>query len=232
MKQIIVIGGGGMSREPDNLALDRYIIEQTVKPRPAVCFLPTASGDSPSLIVEFYTIFSQLGCRASHLPLFGPLPSDLESFILEQDVVYVGGGRTRNMLALWRDWGLEEILQKALEDGVILSGVSAGGICWFQQAVTMVSGNLSVLECLGFLDNSCCPHYDYQAERRSIYHKFIEQGDISPGYAIEDGVALHFADGKLQQVVKSRPEAQAYYVEKISGELIERPLESTYLLGD
>lgn len=232
MGQIIAIGGGGMSMETDNLALDSYILEQTGKPRPAVCFMPTASGDSPGMIVEFYTAFSQLECSVSHLSLFGSLPLDLESFILEHDVVYVGGGRTRNMLALWREWGFVEILKRALDEGVILSGVSAGGICWFQQAVTMVSGRLSVLDCLGFLNNSCCPHYDTKHERRSTYHQFLTQGDILQGFAVEDGMALHFVDGELQQVVRSRPEAKAFFVENVSGEVKEHPLESIYLLDD
>ena len=232
MGQIIAIGGGGLSLQPDNLALDRYVLEQTGKPRPAICFLPTAAADSPDSIVEFFSAFSQLECRASYLSLFGSIPSDLESFVLEHDVVYVGGGRTRNMLALWREWGLVEILHKALEERVILSGVSAGGVCWFQQAVTMVSGTLGVLEGLGFLGGSCCPHYDSQAARRSAYHQFVAQGDILPGFGIDDGVALHFVDGELQRVVRSRPDAQAYVVERISGEVTERPLESTYLLGD
>jgi peptidase E len=160
------------------------------------------------------------------------MPSDLESFVLEHDVAYVGGGRTRNMLALWREWGLVEILHKAIEGRVISSGVSAGGVCWFQQAVTMVSGSLGVLECLGFLDGSCCAHYDSQAARRSAYHQFVAQGNILPGFGIDDGVALHFVDGELQRVFRSRPEAQAYVVERSFGEVTERPLESTYLLGD
>ena len=209
MTQIIAIGGNGLSTEANDLALNRYVLEQTGKPRPAVCFLPTATGDSADSIVEFYTTFSLLECRTSHLSLFGKLPSDLASFILEQDVVYVGGGRTRNMLALWREWGLAAIFREALAEGVILSGVSAGAICWFQQAVSMVSGSFEVQACLGFLPGSCCPHYDSQPERRPAYHQFVAQGDILPGLAVDNGAALHFVDGELQEVVASRMEAQA-----------------------
>ena len=230
MEQIIAIGGGGFSMEPANLALDRYVLEQTGKPRPAICFLPTAAGDSSDLTVKFFSAFSQIECRPSYLSLFGSIPADLESFVLEHDVVYVSGGRTRNMLALWREWGLVKTLRKALEEGVILSGVSAGGVCWFQQAITKTSGSLGILECLGFLGGSCCPHYDSQAERRSFYHQSIAQGDILPGFGLDDGVALHFVDGELQRIVRSRPEAQAYVVEIISGVVTERLLESISLL--
>ena len=229
MEQIIAFGGGGLSMNPDDLAMDRYILEQTGKSQPSVCFLPTAEGDSPESIVEFFSAYSQLACRPSYLALFGTIPSDLEAFVLEHDAIYVGGGRTRNMLALWREWGLVEILSKALKKGVVLSGVSAGAVCWFQQTVTMVPGKLGVLECLGFLDGSYCPHYEGPSAQRSAYHQVVEQGDILPGFGVGDGAALHFVDGKLHRVVRSRPESLAYAVEKIAGEVIARPLESTYL---
>jgi len=232
MEQIIAFGGGGLSMNPDDLAIDRYILHQTGKQRPAVCFLPTAEGDSPDSIVEFFSAYSQLECRVSYLALFGKIPSDLEAFVLEHDVIYVGGGRTRNMLALWREWGLVEIFHKALKKGVILSGVSAGAVCWFQETMPAASGSRRVLECLGFLKGSYCPHYDGQAERRSAYQQFVVQGDILPGYGVDDGAALHFIDGKLHRIVSSRPEAKAWYVEKITGEVVERLLESSYLLDN
>ena len=231
MEQIIAVGGNGLAREPEVLALNRYVLEQTGKPRPAVCFLPTATGDSADEIVKFYSAFSPLECRPTYLSLFGDLPSDPESFLLEQDVIYVGGGRTRNMLALWREWGLVEILHKALEEGVILSGVSAGAICWFKQAVSMVSGNLSVLDCLGFLPGSLCPHYDSQPARQPVYKQFLAQGEILPGFGVGYGVALHFVDGELVQGGASRPESQAYLVEIDAGEVTKRPLETLVLPG-
>ena len=106
------MGGGGFSMEPDNLALDRYILEQSNKPAPSVCFLPTASGDADGYIVNFYSAFAKLECKPSHLSLFRLPTADLESFILEQDIIYVGGGNTRSMLALWDEWGLDKILHK------------------------------------------------------------------------------------------------------------------------
>jgi len=232
MKQIIALGGGGFSMEPDNLALDRYILKQINKSRPAVCFLPTASGDAEGYIVNFYAAFTKLDCRPSHLSLFNLPTADLESFVLEQDIIYVGGGNTRSMLALWREWSLDKILYQAWQQGVILSGLSAGAICWFEQGVTdSVPGRLGTLNCLGFLPGSCCPHYDGEAERRPAYQRLLSHCEILPGYGIDDGVALHFVDQELNHVVTSRPRARAYLVKRITDQVVkERPLPSIYLL--
>jgi len=233
MRRIIAMGGGGFSMEPDNLALDRYVLEQTGKPRPAVCFLPTAGGDPADYVVNFYAAFTKLDCQPSHLSLFRPPTADLQSLILEKDVVYVGGGNTRSMLALWREWGLDEILREAWDRGVVLAGLSAGAICWFEQGVTdSMPGRLGPLTCLGFLPGSCCPHYDGQAERKPAYHRLLSQGEILPGFGVDDGAALHFAGQELKCVVSSRPNARAYVVEKTAEGVKERPLESIYLLED
>jgi peptidase E len=231
MKQIIAMGGGGFSMEPDNLALDRYILEQTNKPSPSVCFLPTASGDADGYIVKFYSAFAKLDCRPLHLSLFRSPTADLESFVLEQDIIYVGGGNTRSMLALWREWRLDEILRQAWHQGIILAGLSAGAICWFEQGLTdSVPGRLETLDCLGFLPGSCCPHYDGEKERRPAYHRLLLHGKILPGFGIDDGAALHFTNRESKQVVTSRLGAKAYFVDTISAEVKEQPLESRFLL--
>jgi dipeptidase E len=230
MKQIIAMGGGGFSMEPDNLALDRYVLAQTGKARPRVCFLPTASGDAESYVVNFYTAFTQLDCQPSHLFLFRVPTADLTSFVLEKDAIYVGGGNTRSMLALWREWGLDRILKTAWENGIVLAGLSAGAICWFEQGVTdSVPGRLGPLDCLGLLPGSCCPHYDGETERRPAYQRLIATGNISSGYGIDDGVALHFDDQALRCIVSSRRTAKAYRVAKTAGGVEERELEAVYL---
>ncbi len=218
-KQIIALGGGGFSMEPDNLALDRYILKQARVAEPKVCFVPTASGDSDDYVRRYYASFDTLPCTASHLSFFHSPRSDLESFIMEQDVIYVGGGNTRNLLAIWRDWGLDHILRSALEQGVVLSGVSAGSICWFEQGVTdsmMPTGSaeLASIPCLGFLPNSNCPHYDGETYRRPEYHRLLQAGTISNGWAADDGVGLHFIDGELDSIISSRPNASAYWVQR------------------
>ena len=233
MKQIIAMGGGGFSMEPGNPAMDRYIRDQSGKAHPKVCFLPTAGGESPEYIIRFYEAFTALECHPSHLSLFSLLTADLASFLLEKDIIYVGGGNTKSMLALWREWRLDEILRQAWEAGVVLAGLSAGAICWFEQGVTdSVPGQLGPLDCLGYLEGSCCPHYDAETERRPAYHRLLRTGAIEPGYALDDGAALHFIGESLHRVVTSRPEAQAHAVKVVAGDIREQSLENTYLLSD
>jgi peptidase E len=232
MQQIIAMGGGGFSMEPNNLALDRYIIAQTGKARPAVCFLAQASGEARDYIINFYKAFNELDCRAAHLSLFTPHTADLEGFLLTQDVIYVGGGNTKSMVALWREWGLEALLRKACEQGVILAGISAGANCWFEQYLTdSVPGQLTVLNGLGYLQGSCTPHYDGEANRRPDYTRLVATGGIMAGFAFDDGAAGHFIDGKLHKVVSSRPNAKGYYVGVLDGGAAEKTLDTQYLGG-
>jgi dipeptidase E len=223
-RQIIALGGAGFAVEPENLALDRYILAQARVPEPAVAFIPTASGDSDNYTVRFYTAYLGLPCRPSHLPLFRRTP-DLRSYLLAQDVIYVGGGNTKSMLAVWREWSLPEVLREAWESGVVLAGISAGAICWFEQGVTdSFADQLRVLDCLGFLPGSCCPHYDGEAERRPAYHRLLRQGKIVPGFAIDNGVAIHFMGDQVQRVVTSRKGPTAYRLRVTNEAVLEEPM--------
>lgn len=229
MKQLITLGGGGFSMEPENPLLDRYILAQSDKTNPKVCFVPTASGDSDSYTTRFYDFFEKENCQPSHFSLFKPPTRDLEGFLLEKDIIYVGGGNTKNLLVLWKEWGLIPIFKKALEQGIILAGISAGSICWFEKGVTDSYGDgLETLECLGFLKGSNCPHYDGEAERRPAYHWFIESGEVGSGIAADDGAAVHYIDGAIHKIVSSRPDAKAYMV-YFDGKVIEEELETKYL---
>jgi dipeptidase E len=228
-RQIIALGGGGFLMEPDNPALDLYVLRQARAARPAVSFLATARGDSDSCVARFYAAFSRYECRPSHLPFFERTP-ELRDYLLRQDVIYVGGGNTRSMLAVWREWGLPGLLKEAWEAGAVLAGVSAGAICWYQHGVTdSHAGRLTVLECLGFLSGSCCPHYDGERERRPAYHRFLLDGAVPPGIALDDGAAVHVVDGAVHRVVASRPQARAYRVCLREGVIQEEPLETEYL---
>ena len=232
MKQIIALGGGGFSMEPENPLLDRYILDQPQTDSPKVLFLPTASGDSDRYIVRFYTAFVKFSCVPSHLSLFNPPVGDLRSLIFAQDIIYVGGGNTKNLIALWRDWGLDQILREAWEQGIILCGLSAGSLCWFESGVSdyLNNGEMAVLSCLGFLPESHCPHYD-DAKRRPAYHDFVARSQLPDGYAADDGVGLHFIDDRLNAIVSSRPTANAYRVEKTGDSVKETVLQPRYL-GD
>ena len=225
-RQIVAIGGGGLSTESDNLLLEQYLLKLANKESPKICFVPTASGDSQSYIDRFDAAFAQLPCIPSHLLLFRLHTADLRSFVLEQDIIYVGGGNTKNLLALWKDWGLDTIIREAWEQGVILAGWSAGSICWFEEGVTdSFPGELRVLRCLGFLKGSNCPHYDGEPERKPSYHRLLAEGLISEGYAADDGVALHFLGTQLEKIISSRPHAKAYRLEKVGETVKESPLE-------
>ena len=229
MPHLIALGGGGFSMEPENPLLDNYILELTGKPSPKVCFVGTASGDSDGYTAKFYESFPPSRCAASHLSLFKREIVDLCGFVLSQDVVYVGGGNTANLLAVWRVHGLHTILREAWQQGIVLCGVSAGAICWFEAGVTDSFGPLAPLRGgLGFLPGSCCPHYDGEIERRPAFHQFVTDG-LPGGLAADDGAGLHFVGTELHAVVTSRPNAKAYRIETVQNRVIETALPMTYL---
>jgi peptidase E len=231
MLQIIAMGGGGFSMEPDNLALDRYIIEQARNERPKIAFLPQASGEARDYVLGFYKAFNSLDCRPSWLSLFQPHTADIEGYLMEQDVIYVGGGNTKSMIALWREWGLDKILRQAGENGTVLAGISAGMNCWFDICTSdSIPGQLITVPCLGYLKGSCSPHYDGEPGRRPAFQGFVGRGEIPPGIALDDGAAAHFVDGELKLVVSSRPDAKGYRVERAETGARETVLETKYLL--
>ena len=228
-RQIIALGGGGLGSDPGNTALDMYILAQAEVARPRICFIPTATGDDPTYLDRFHTAFSRYDCDRSQLLFFDRTP-DVRSAILNQDVIFVGGGNTKSMLAVWREWGVIDLLREAWDAGVVLSGVSAGAICWFEQGLTdSFAGDLAILDCMGFLEGSCSPHYDGEADRRPSYHRFLKQGDVVPGIALDDGAAGHFVEGQLHRVITSRPNAGAYRVSSNDQVVDESPLEVEFL---
>jgi len=231
-RQIIAMGGGGFLMEPWNPLLDLFILKQSAKEKPNVCFIGTASGDTQDNIDSFYASFKKFNCIPTHLSLFRGHTAELEKFLLEQDVLYVGGGNTRNMLTLWREWGVDATISKAYQRGTVLAGVSAGSICWFEQGVTdSVPGRLSSLRCLGWLKGSNCPHYDGEAKRRPAYHQLLTGGEILAGIATEDGVAAHYINEKLVGFISSHPEKKAYAVALKNGEVVEEVFTPKYLGG-
>ena len=230
MQQIIALGGGGFSMTPDNLALDRYILASCSARRPKVCFLGQASAESPDYALRFYRAFLNLGAEPSDLTLFQNTPQDVREHLLRQDAIYVGGGNTLNMVALWRAWGLDAILREALEGGVVLAGISAGAICWFAEGLSdSRPGAYTRVEALGLLPGSFSPHYDGEPTRRPRFHALLAEGGIAPGLAADDDVALHFADGRLQRVVTAREGAAAYRLSLLEGSVAEERLEADLL---
>ena len=227
-KQIVAIGGAGLS-EP---LLRRFILGLTGKPSPRILYLPTAMGDLPEPIVAFYEAFGREDCRASHLPLFARRHEDLAPVVREQDVIYVGGGNTANMLAIWRVHGVDKLLRQAWEAGTVLCGSSAGSICWFEASITDSFG-LQLAELhdgLGFLPGSNCPHYDSEERRRPVFTAAVANG-FPAGLAAEDGVAFHFVDRQLREAVTARPNGRAFRVEASNGQAMETALPVRFLGG-
>lgn len=230
--QIIAIGGAALPQDSDNLLLVDYFLRQTGRRKPKVCFIGTAHGDADAGRLRFYAGMSRFSCTPTHLPLFARTPRDLESFVLEQDAIFVGGGNTRSMLAVWRDWGLDLHLRSAWQRGIVLGGWSAGSICWFDEGITdSVAGPLTVLPCLGLLPGSNCPHYDSEPQRRPTYRRLVAQGRIGDGYAADDGVALHFIDGRLAHAVAGRRRARGWRLIRNGRRATERALPTRYLGG-
>jgi dipeptidase E len=229
-QHIIAIGGGGFSVANGPTPIDRYLLSLTGKAHPRVAMLPQASGESREYIIKFYEAYNRLECRCSHLSLFSPHTADVEGYLLEQDIIFVGGGNTKSMLALWREWGLDAILRQAGKNGIILTGISAGANCWFEDCTTdSIPGDLTALPCLGFLKGSCTPHYDGEEKRKPAVRQLVSSGELRPGHAFDDGAAGHFIDGELHTCLSWRPNAGGYYVDFADSEFTETPLPTRHL---
>jgi peptidase E len=224
------MGGGGFSMEHDNTLLDSYILDLPAVKLPKICFIATASGDSQSYIESFYKFFRGKKCLPSHLSLFRGQTDKIEDLILGQDILYVGGGNTRNMLVLWKEWGVDKAIVKAYKKGVVLCGLSAGSICWFEEGLTdSVPNKLMSIECLGILSGSNCPHFDSESIRRETYKRFVKTGKILEGIATDDGCALYYVNEHLTKVISSNKKARAYrYVNK-KGKLEETVITPEFL---
>ena len=224
--RIVALGGGA---QPLRLgpALEEYLLRLTGRDCPRVCYLPTASGDSDANIVRFYQHFRQPRCQPSHLPLFRRESDDLRPRLLEQDMILVSGGNTANQLAIWRLHGVDLILREAWEAGILLCGGSAGSLCWYECGVTDSFGlQLGPLhDGLGFLPGSHCPHYDAEVLRRPTYRRYVAEGVLPGGIAIDNAAGVRYAGTELVEAVSAREGARAYRVEReAGGGLREEPL--------
>jgi dipeptidase E len=219
---VVAIGGAGLESAP----ILRHILSLARAERPRVTFLGTATGDAREPIVRFYEAFGRLGCGVAHVELFGtPVRSEVRERLLASDVVYVGGGNTANLLALWRLHGVDVALREGWERGAVLCGTSAGANCWFEACTTDSFGPLAPLvDGLGLLPGSFCPHYDGEPDRRPTYLRLVA-GGFPGGYAVDDGAALHFRGRELAEAIGARPHARAYRVEAREGAAVESPLE-------
>jgi dipeptidase E len=214
IRRIVAVGG----KQLDHPALSAFVLAMTRVRTPRVLFLGTASGDDPEYIARFHAAFGEADCVAEHLPLFAR-PDDVITPIERANAIVVGGGNTKNLLLVWREHGVDRALRAAYERGTVLTGWSAGCICWFEDGITDSYGpTLRPLgDGLGWLGGSACPHYDGEAARRPTYTAAVADGRIAPGYAADDAVALVFEDEGFVEAVTPRPDGRAFRVHR-SGE--------------
>jgi dipeptidase E len=228
-RQILALGGGGFSMEAGNALLDEHALALTGAECPRVCFLPTASGDADHYIVRFYRAFPAGRCQPSHISLFrrDGGAGDLAAHLIAQDLVYVGGGSVISLLGTWSAHGIDGMLRAAWETGVVMAGLSAGSLCWFEQGVTAFHGESAPVRGMGFLPYSNAVHYDDKPERRAAFLTAVADGMVC-GYGTGDGAALHFVGTELVEVVTSRPTSRAFLVTRDGEtELATRYLERT-----
>ena len=221
-----IVAAGGLGDEDGAGRLIRFVLGLSGKERPRVCLVPTASSELPDFMVRFYSELSPYA-ECSHISFFPWPREDLREHVLSRDVLFIGGGNTANMLAVWRVRGFDRILREAWEQGVVLSGSSAGMICWFEAGVTDSFGPQleGMRDGLGFLPGSACPHYDGEGERRPVYTRLVRDEGFPPGLAADDCVGLRFDGKELAEVVSSRAGSRAYRVTAEG----EEPIEPRYL---
>jgi dipeptidase E len=234
-RQIVAFGGGGFSMDAGNPLLDDYVLglarERSRGERPRVCFLPTASGDADHYIVRFYRAFGGDRCAPSHVSLFrrDGGAADPAEHLRGQDLIYVGGGSVVSLLGTLRAHGLDGSLRDAWRAGVVMCGVSAGSLCWFEEGVTAFHhGAARRVRGLGFLPCSNSVHHDAERGRDGAYRGFLLDG-MPAGYAVEDGAALHFAGERLARVIASRPDARAFRMRACGGRVVRSPIGARYL---
>jgi peptidase E len=220
----ILIAGGGFGT-----AFIRYMAELTGKPRPKLCYLPTASADSPSGIITWFRNCAPLDVEPSVQESFIASPRQTRSWdevFLSVDGIVASGGNTLNQQAIWKAQGIDVVLRQAWDRGIVLGGASAGSLCWFEEGTTdSRPKELSTVQCLGFLKGSHSPHYDREPGRRPLYQQLIGSGQMKPGYACDNDAGIYFEDNEVKRVVATRAEAKVYHVSVVGGKVVERVLE-------
>ncbi len=215
-RRILAMGGGGftMPEHDHSDALDRFVLELTGKEIPRICFLPTASGDPREQVSRFQERFGDWPCEPSILSLFhlGRDRIDPIDHILSQDALYVGGGSMRNMLAIWREHGIDDAMRTAWDRGIVLAGLSAGAMCWFEGGVSMSGGQPEAVHGIGLLPGSLSVHLGGESERLPVFERAVATGELPPGYAADDGAAMVFHGARLVECVGSRAQARVVRV--------------------
>ena len=211
-KKIIAIGGGGFTHQLDQ-SLDQFILDQLNNLKKNIGLLATASKDDEEKISSYYKRFENTNSELSHFNLTSNV-NGFSEWLLSKDLIYVGGGNTSFMLEIWKKNNLEEIFKIAYEKGIILSGVSAGAVCWFDWILSDSIGlGFKPLKGINLVKGSCTPHSS-NIERINQFESDIKNNKLPQGIAIDDGVAVVFVDGKPTEVYSSRKNHTAYFLDK------------------
>lgn len=220
----ILIAGGGFGE-----TFIRYMASLTGKARPRLCYLPTASADSPAGIITWFRNCAPLNVEAFVQESFIASTRQSKSWeevFLSMDGIVASGGNTLNQQAIWKAQGIDVVIKEAWDRGIVLGGASAGSLCWFEEGTTdSRPKELSIVKCLGFLKGSHSPHYDREPGRRPLYQKLIGSGEMQPGYACDNDAGIYFEDNTVKRVVHTRAAAKVYYVSVVGGKVVEKVLE-------
>ena len=214
-RQVFAVGGRFHVETWQEPLLQRHLLSLAGVASPRVCLLAGAVGDNPGAIEKFYREMGEYDCRLAHLNIYNPVTRDFVDYFSGMDIVYVNGGSTRNLLTVWRDWGVDVGLRAAWEAGVVMSGTSAGMNCWFESCITdSYPPEMLPLDCIGLLAGSACAHYSTRPDRAPIFRRLIAEGVIpGPGFAADDDTALHFVGTELHEAVSARAGAGVWRLE-------------------
>lgn len=220
----ILIAGGNFGT-----SFIRYMAQLTGKARPRLCYLPTASADSPAGSITWFRNCAPVECEPFVQESFiasSRQDKGWDEVLLSMDGIVASGGNTLNQQAIWKAQGIDQVLRQAWDRGIVLGGASAGSLCWFEEGTTdSRPKELTTVQCLGFLKASHSPHYDREPLRRPLYQKLIASGQMKPGYACDNDAGIYFEDNEVKRVVSTHPEAKVYYVSMVNGRITERVLE-------
>lgn len=233
VRRVLAIGGGGFLMESAPSPVDALLLELAGRGRPRVCFLPTPSGDLPEHIEAFYRAFGPRSCELSHLAFFrrpgaGSVAlAGFEQHLAAQDAIYVGGGNTRSALAVWREWGADAALRRAYRVGVLLAGMSAGAMCWFEAGLTdsYWGAGYQPLRCLGLLPGGCGVHHRSEPGRRERLLAAVEAGTVPASVAIDDHAAVLYEDEVRARTFSWADGAGAVSISLQAGRIEEVPHE-------
>jgi dipeptidase E len=214
-RHIVTIGGGGFLMDDTRGTQERFLLSLLrVREAPRVLYVPTAGGDGERGQLKFYKLFSDLGARCSVLPFYVyEMNRDYAAAARDADLIYVGGGNTPAMLAVWREFGFEHALRAAYDGGTVLAGISAGANCWFEHYVTDSVPGGGVRDGLGWLPGTFCPHLDSESWRQPML-------GATTGAAVGAGehVMVHFVDESPREALHSAPDKPAMCVRRTAAD--------------